>query len=75
MIYIILLFSKSKEHASPSIDNNEAVIQCNHIIIPLDTDNAIYKLDEMTETFPLQNAYRKQESEVSTFVFVCFDFS
>jgi hypothetical protein len=46
MIYIILLFSKSKEHASPSIDNNEAVIQCNHIIIPLDTDNAIYKLDE-----------------------------
>jgi hypothetical protein len=24
---------------------------------------------------PLQNAYPKQESEVSTFVFACFDFS
>jgi len=54
MIYIILLFSKPKEHAIPWIDNNEAVIQCNHVMIPLDTDNAIYKLDEMTETFPLQ---------------------
>ena len=24
---------------------------------------------------PLRNAYPKQESEVSTFVFVCFEFS